>query len=146
MTILRRTMLKVLAAAPVALRQEVAPALNMGRGTLGAEVNRIADCPPTQAGITPPDYKPVWRWLHMNPEYLAELRDAINRETHVTYIDPDLLAMRSLSTAARIYYMRQRLVDRQMRIQLSDDISPASLHSLHVKWIDIARKALGVFQ
>lgn len=86
----------------------------------------------------------IMRWLRTTPSYISELRDSIAAETHVTYIDADLLAMRSLSTAARIYYMRQRLIDRQLSIQLEEGSPCSSQWKTTQKWMDIGRKALGL--
>lgn len=149
---LRRTALKLLSASPFAIgkvgqnlfqhpegKELLSPTVG-GAGYAEAQANNPIPC------VTDPvrefQAKATGLWLKANPDYLAELRSSIHAETHVGHIDPDLMVSKSYSMAARIYYQKQRMVDRQVRIQLGEEVD-RSLWRVHDKWFTIARKALG---
>jgi hypothetical protein len=144
--VLRRTVVQLLGVSPFALGKVGKELYNDGGSKLssGALAQTAADAPMQAQPVNEATIKAVNKWMKLSPGYRAELRDHINAETHVTYIDADLMAMRSLSTAARIYYMRQRLVDRQVRCQLDEDEERSMWH-LREKWRELAVKALGLW-
>lgn len=90
-------------------------------------------------------YEQIMDWLPTQPAYIAELRADIEfqitpQSVHV--IDADLCAMRSLSQAARIYYMRQRLIERTLASRLTSDHYSSKVSKRWEKWTTIARKTL----
>lgn len=152
--IVRRAALKVLAAAPFAASR-VRHTLSNHTPEIGSRVgadlsNRalmdagasVASAPMHRKDDSERIQRMMTTWVRTRPGYLAELREAIRRDTHVTYIDPDLMAMKSLSMAARIVYMRERQIERAMQGHLRDE--DMSVWSITERWMKRARTFLGI--
>lgn len=147
---IRRTVLKMLGAVPVVAPQAVKEVLSPVSYPLGGASGGLSPMVDAATASTPnraisqleanKRHNIILKWVRSRQGYIDELRDVISRETKVTYIDPDLMAMRSLSQAARIYYMRQRMINQRMDAELSDD--NRSIWRVTEKWIERANKFL----
>lgn len=139
----RRALLKAAAAVPILGKSVGVNIASAGasQSFTHAAILRTSDAyldPRAESSTSPQfSHSELMKWLRNNPAFRAELRDHIASRTQVTYIDPDLCAPRSYSTAARIYYQRQRNIDRAVDAELNHQTE-----NVFSKWLSIAQNAL----
>lgn len=119
----RRNFLKGLFAAPAAVPAVMAEAQSMVMGSVTHPTDRLIGATPSNywiSGTKTPDSKYWQSELTGAKNYLAELLSPERRQIaisntlrHLSRLDPDIAAMRSLSMSARMRMQAERNVDRE---------------------------------
>lgn len=140
----RRTLLQAIGLSPFAASQAKLQSDEITKMTIAHEIYHDNAA---QAGIVPNqsiDYKRAYKWLGDNPVFMAELRDIISSELKdISRIDHDLLLLKAISPAAKLYIQRQRNIDARIHTIIHGDIVDSSWKVLD-HWMNFARKALGI--
>ena len=143
----RRTLLQAIGLSPFAASQAKLQHDEFTKVTSNKIAHEIYHDNAAQASVmanTPIDYKRAYKWLGDNPVFMAELRDIVSSELKdISRIDHDLLLLKAISPAAKLYIQRQRNIDARIHTIIHGDIVDSSWKVLD-HWMNFARKTLGI--